>query len=448
MRSAVNEVAHEPGLDRQRVAVILNPVKAKADEANAAIQRACLAAGWDEPRFFETTRRTPATHRPERRWSTGPTSSSWAAATVPCAWWPRRWRTPGCHGPDSAGNREPAGPQRGPGRLRPARQRPDRALWPPAATSTPHGWKSKTPAPAHSSSTHSWSSPASAWTPRSWVTRTTASRKPSAGLPTPRRGSGTCPGAGRRSPSRWMTSRTSPEDPHRAVCQLRAGSRRHRLHPAGDDRRRHTGRGGHEPPQCRGLARDVRQDPVQAQAAPARHDRYRSGKVVIRSPEPMPRSSTATRPGMATKVTVQVEPGPCWSGQGGTAGLSARAGLPRLACRCLAASSAAAFAAPGLGLLADHGLFLFEAQAVRTVGLVPVPVLVSAVGLGLTIIPWPSLSSSGSDMTRSFRWGHPLVDQASIRTVNRGGSARGAFIYAVGEAPPAFRARIRRRVSL
>jgi diacylglycerol kinase family enzyme len=58
-RSAVREVAHEHGLERQRVAVVLNPIKAKADEARATIQRACLAAGWEEPRFFETTPEDP-----------------------------------------------------------------------------------------------------------------------------------------------------------------------------------------------------------------------------------------------------------------------------------------------------------------------------------------------------------------------------------------------------
>jgi hypothetical protein len=44
------------------------------------------------------------------------------------------------------------------------------------------------------------------------------------------------PGAARRCPSRWMTSRTSPEDPQRPVRQLRPDSGRHRLHPAGHDR--------------------------------------------------------------------------------------------------------------------------------------------------------------------------------------------------------------------
>ncbi|MEO8281820.1 MAG: diacylglycerol kinase family protein [Pseudarthrobacter sp.] len=59
VRSAVNEVAHEPGLTHQRVAVILNPVKARAPAAKAAIQRACLSAGWDEPLFMDTTAEDP-----------------------------------------------------------------------------------------------------------------------------------------------------------------------------------------------------------------------------------------------------------------------------------------------------------------------------------------------------------------------------------------------------
>jgi YegS/Rv2252/BmrU family lipid kinase len=59
VRSAVHEDAHEAGLSHQRVAVILNPVKARAPEAKAAIQRACLAAGWDEPLFLETTAEDP-----------------------------------------------------------------------------------------------------------------------------------------------------------------------------------------------------------------------------------------------------------------------------------------------------------------------------------------------------------------------------------------------------
>lgn len=59
IRSAVHEEAHETGLTQQRVAVILNPVKARAPEAKEAIQRACLAAGWEEPLFLETTAEDP-----------------------------------------------------------------------------------------------------------------------------------------------------------------------------------------------------------------------------------------------------------------------------------------------------------------------------------------------------------------------------------------------------
>ncbi|MET3205120.1 MULTISPECIES: diacylglycerol kinase family protein [unclassified Arthrobacter] len=59
IRSAVHEEAHETGLTQQRVVVILNPVKARAPEAKEAIQRACLAAGWDDPLFIETTAEDP-----------------------------------------------------------------------------------------------------------------------------------------------------------------------------------------------------------------------------------------------------------------------------------------------------------------------------------------------------------------------------------------------------
>lgn len=59
IRSAVHEEAHETGLTQQRVVVILNPVKARAPEAKEAIRRACLTAGWDEPLFLETTAEDP-----------------------------------------------------------------------------------------------------------------------------------------------------------------------------------------------------------------------------------------------------------------------------------------------------------------------------------------------------------------------------------------------------
>jgi diacylglycerol kinase (ATP) len=59
VRSAVGGDAHEPRLTDQRVVVILNPIKARSDEAKATIQRACLTAGWDEPVFYETTAEDP-----------------------------------------------------------------------------------------------------------------------------------------------------------------------------------------------------------------------------------------------------------------------------------------------------------------------------------------------------------------------------------------------------
>lgn len=59
MRSAVGGEPHDSGLRQQRVAVILNPIKSRAEEAKATIQRACHTAGWDEPVFFETTAEDP-----------------------------------------------------------------------------------------------------------------------------------------------------------------------------------------------------------------------------------------------------------------------------------------------------------------------------------------------------------------------------------------------------
>ncbi|MEO5314606.1 diacylglycerol kinase family protein [Pseudarthrobacter sp. CC12] len=59
MRSAVAGEAYDSGLAQQRVAVVLNPIKARADEARGMIHRACLAAGWEEPVFFETTAEDP-----------------------------------------------------------------------------------------------------------------------------------------------------------------------------------------------------------------------------------------------------------------------------------------------------------------------------------------------------------------------------------------------------
>jgi diacylglycerol kinase (ATP) len=58
-RSAVREDPHSPRDGEQRVAVILNPIKARAHEARAAIQKVCSEAGWQPPRFFETTVEDP-----------------------------------------------------------------------------------------------------------------------------------------------------------------------------------------------------------------------------------------------------------------------------------------------------------------------------------------------------------------------------------------------------
>lgn len=54
-RSAVQEPAHVPDISEQKVAVVLNPIKNRADETRMAITAACLRAGWQPPRFFETT---------------------------------------------------------------------------------------------------------------------------------------------------------------------------------------------------------------------------------------------------------------------------------------------------------------------------------------------------------------------------------------------------------
>ena len=58
-RSAVWEDTHHPGLERQKVAVVLNPIKARASEARALVEGACLAAGWEAPLFYETTAEDP-----------------------------------------------------------------------------------------------------------------------------------------------------------------------------------------------------------------------------------------------------------------------------------------------------------------------------------------------------------------------------------------------------
>ena len=54
-RSAVWEETHNPGLVRQKVAVVINPIKSRSAEARVLVESACLAAGWEAPRFFETT---------------------------------------------------------------------------------------------------------------------------------------------------------------------------------------------------------------------------------------------------------------------------------------------------------------------------------------------------------------------------------------------------------
>jgi diacylglycerol kinase family enzyme len=59
IRSAVREDTHKPEPGHQKVAVILNPVKNKSLEARQAIIDACDLAGWDSPRFFETTLEDP-----------------------------------------------------------------------------------------------------------------------------------------------------------------------------------------------------------------------------------------------------------------------------------------------------------------------------------------------------------------------------------------------------
>ena len=58
-RSAVWEETHSPGLGRQKVAVVLNPIKARSAEARALIEAACTEAGWQAPRIFETTAEDP-----------------------------------------------------------------------------------------------------------------------------------------------------------------------------------------------------------------------------------------------------------------------------------------------------------------------------------------------------------------------------------------------------
>ncbi|OFI39081.1 diacylglycerol kinase [Arthrobacter sp. SW1] len=58
-RSAVRGDSHKPLPGEQKVAVILNPVKARSEEARREIREACQLAGWDEPVFFDTTAEDP-----------------------------------------------------------------------------------------------------------------------------------------------------------------------------------------------------------------------------------------------------------------------------------------------------------------------------------------------------------------------------------------------------
>jgi diacylglycerol kinase family enzyme len=70
-RSAVQEDTYHPGLVHQKVAVVMNPVKAKSDEARALIQRACHSAGWEPPVFFETTVEDPGYSQAEAALASG-----------------------------------------------------------------------------------------------------------------------------------------------------------------------------------------------------------------------------------------------------------------------------------------------------------------------------------------------------------------------------------------
>ena len=58
-RSAVGEPAQAPPPGHQQVAVILNPTKARAAEAEMLIEAACRGAGWPKPIVFETTAEDP-----------------------------------------------------------------------------------------------------------------------------------------------------------------------------------------------------------------------------------------------------------------------------------------------------------------------------------------------------------------------------------------------------
>ncbi|MEO5992247.1 MAG: diacylglycerol kinase family protein [Arthrobacter sp.] len=58
-RSTVSEETHSPGLGQQKVAVVMNPIKARSGEARTLIANACAAAGWAPPQFYETTAADP-----------------------------------------------------------------------------------------------------------------------------------------------------------------------------------------------------------------------------------------------------------------------------------------------------------------------------------------------------------------------------------------------------
>jgi diacylglycerol kinase family enzyme len=58
-RSAVGDVPHKAIAETQKVAVILNPAKSGAPDAQALIARSVALAGWPEPLFLETTAEDP-----------------------------------------------------------------------------------------------------------------------------------------------------------------------------------------------------------------------------------------------------------------------------------------------------------------------------------------------------------------------------------------------------
>lgn len=58
-RRAVREDAHRPDMAAQKVAVVLNPVKTRSAEARQVIIDACREAGWEDPTFYLTTLEDP-----------------------------------------------------------------------------------------------------------------------------------------------------------------------------------------------------------------------------------------------------------------------------------------------------------------------------------------------------------------------------------------------------